>query len=100
MSQKGEFKMLKEFIKRSFVTILLMFASSACFRVGSVENITRLDFAMNITVGYVLFIWAFYYLFSMVFDKVGNNRTPPTKVMYDFGKSIYLKIQMKKKKED
>lgn len=92
--------MLKEFIRRALVSILVMIASSACFRVGSVENITRLDFAMNITVGYVLFIWAFYYLFSMVFDKVGNNRTPPTKVMYDFGKSIYLKIQMKKKKED
>ena len=92
--------MLKEFIRRALASILVMSASSACLRVGSGENITRLDFAMNITVGYVLFIWAFYYLFSMVFDKVGNNRTPPTKVMYDFGKSIYLKIQMKKKKEN
>ena len=90
--------MLKEFIKRSFVTILLMFASFACFRVGFANITNQIDFIMNLVVGFVLFAWAFYYSFSMVLDKIGNDRIPPTKIIYEFGKSIYLKI--KKKKEN
>jgi len=59
--------MIKEFVKRAFVSIILIIAAIACFRVGFGENAIKYDLVYAF-VGIVLMFRAFFYLNKQLFD--------------------------------
>ncbi|WP_323595861.1 hypothetical protein [Aliarcobacter butzleri] len=59
--------MIKEFMKRAFVSIILIIAATACFRVGFAENAIKYD-SVYAFVGIVLMFRAFFYLNKQLFD--------------------------------